>query len=142
MIADMPFEVFTHQQRSLPVASVRALYAEQGWWPERSDDDIVAVLDSGGPAVGGWIGDRLVAFARAVEDGCFRAYIEDVVVAQSQQGKGYGVAVVDRLHRELAGVDIVSLFCSDELTGFYERAGYRFTRQRVGHRQADEESAE
>lgn len=43
---------------------------------------------------------------------------------------------MDQLHRELAGVRVVSLFCAAEFTAFYEAAGYRFTEQRVGHHQS------
>lgn len=41
------------------------------------------------------------------------------------------------LHTELVGIDIVSLFCHEELVGYYEQAGYRFTRQRIGHELAE-----
>lgn len=128
----MDYEVAPHGEREIPSAAVRSLYQQQGWWPERSEGDVAAVI-AGGPAVGAWDGDQLVGFARAVSDGRFRAYVEDVVVDTVHRGSGCGTALMAALHHELAGVDVVSLFCHEELVGYYEQAGYRFTRQRTGH---------
>lgn len=131
----MDYEIVPHGRREIPPAAVWLLYQEEGWWQERSEDDLAAVIASG-PAVGAWKGERLVGFARAVSDGRFRAYVEDVVVDAAHRGSGCGAALVEGLHAELSGIDIVSLFCHEDLVGFYERAGYRFTRQRVAHRVA------
>lgn len=135
----MGFEVIPHRLRAIPAAAIRSLYAVEGWWPERTESAIDKVL-AAGPAVGGWDGDQLVGFARAVSDGEFRAYVEDVVVAPSHRGSGGGAALMTALQAELAGIDVVSLFCQAELTDFYQRAGYRFTRQQVGHRPDDQHS--
>ncbi|SDT25933.1 GNAT family N-acetyltransferase [Microlunatus soli] len=137
-IEGMGFEVIPHRLRAIEPAAIRRLYEAEGWWPERSESAIGRVL-ANGPAVGGWDGDQLVGFARAVSDGEFRAYVEDVVVAPSHRGAGVGAALMDGLQAELAGIDVVSLFCHGELPAFYERFGYRFTRQRVGHRPDDQQ---
>jgi ribosomal protein S18 acetylase RimI-like enzyme len=129
----MDYQIATHREREIPPAAVRALYRQEGWWPERSEDDLAAVIGIG-PAVGAWQDDRLVGFARAVSDGHFRAYVEDVVVDKSCRGSGCGAALIDALHVELAGIDVVSLFCHEDLAGFYRRVGYRFTSQRIAHR--------
>jgi ribosomal protein S18 acetylase RimI-like enzyme len=52
-----------------------------------------------GPAVGAWAGDRLVGFVRAVTDGAFRAYVEDVIVAPDARGAGIGRSLIDHLLR-------------------------------------------
>lgn len=129
----MTFDVVPHHTRPIPAAGVRALYQQADWWPERSEDAIAEVI-ANGPAVGAWDGDRLVGFARAVTDGRFRAYIEDVVVDASHRRSGCGTALLAALQSELAGIDVVSLFCHRDHADFYERAGFNFTRQRIGHR--------
>lgn len=126
-----------HDRPITPV-SVIALYSDAGWWPERTPSQ-VALLLAAGPTVGAWSSDdRLVGFARAVTDGVCRAYVEDVVVASALRGSGVGRrlmdALVDRLDLILSPGAVVSLFCGPDLVPFYEKGGFAFTSQQVGHR--------
>lgn len=122
--------------RPISPESVLALYAAEGWWPERTPEQVARLLDAG-PSVGAWDGERLVGFARAVTDGVCRAYIEDVVVARDMRGGSLGrrlmEALRERLGATLAPGAVVSLFCGPDLVPFYEWNGFTFTSQRVGH---------
>ena len=108
------------------------LYTAVGWWPERTTEGVAAVLHRA-PAVGAWQGGLLIGFARAVTDGRFRAYIEDVVVHPAHQRRGVGTALLDRLLQELRHIDLITLFAADEVAGMYERVGFKRTRQVVMH---------
>lgn len=125
-------QVLPARERAIPPGAVLRLYREQGWWPERTTDQVARVL-AGAPAVGAWAGGEFVGFARAVTDGTFRAYLEDVIVAERHRRRGIGRALVDALRDELAGVARVSLFCPPALVSFYEAAGYQPTAQVVLH---------
>ncbi|MEV0647708.1 GNAT family N-acetyltransferase [Phytomonospora sp. NPDC050363] len=128
--------VLTAAERPIPPEGVLALYAEAGWWPERTAAHVEKIL-SAGPAVGAWDAEGVLAgFARAVSDGVCRAYVEDVVVAVSVRGQGIGRRLMDALGAELAGIDVVSLFCGDDLVPFYEASGFTFTGQRIAHKAA------
>ena len=131
--ADGAVEIASHLERVIPARSVRQLYDHAGWWPRRGEGAIAAVLDAG-PAVGAWEGERLVGFARAVADGPFRAYIEDVIVEGRYRGRGVGNRLVARLLRELGPIETVSLFCDPALVPWYEGHGFRPTSQIVMHR--------
>jgi GNAT superfamily N-acetyltransferase len=113
-----------HARRPTAAESVRALYDEAGWWPERRLEDIAAVL-AGGPAVGAWDGDGLVGFARAVDDGRFRAYVEDVVVQRAYRRDSVASRLLGLLLTELTHVETISLFCDPALAGLYEPFGFR-----------------
>lgn len=127
-------QVLPATARPIPSDGVLALYAEAGWWPERTVAHVRKIL-AAGPAVGAWNADgELVGFARAVTDGVCRAYVEDVVVTGSLRGQGIGRRLMDALGTELAGIDVVSLFCGPELVPFYEDTGFDFTGQRIAHR--------
>ncbi len=127
------FAIAFHQQHPIRAQAVRALYANAGWWPERQEQEITQVLDSG-PAVGAWDGELLVGFARAVSDHHFRAYIEDVIIHSDYRSLGVGRLLLTKLMEALEHVDIVSLFCEPELIPFYEQNGFKFiSSQRVMH---------
>jgi len=125
--------VIPHRERPVPPDRLRRLYDHLGWWPERSEAAIAAML-SGTIAVGAWHEDELVGFARAVTDGLFRAYLEDVAVHADHRRQGIGSRLVARLLRELGDVDLTSLFCQPDLVAVYEPLGFRPTRQVVLHR--------
>ncbi len=112
-----------HTTRAIAPAQLRALYDSVGWWRERLVEEFAPLL-TGGPAVGAWHDDHLVGFARAVSDGRFRAYVEDVVVRSEYRRSGIATRVLDLLLAELRAIDVVSLFCSDEHVPVYERSGF------------------
>jgi ribosomal protein S18 acetylase RimI-like enzyme len=126
-------EVKSHAERPIDPTDVIGLYAAEGWWPERSRPELAAVLENG-PAVGAWITGRLVGFGRAVTDGAFRAYVEDVVVAEDVRGAGIGRLLLDYLLEQLPPAALTSLFCSVSLTELYAGSGFHRTNQVVMHR--------
>lgn len=125
--------ILSADERPIPGAAVRRLYDNENWWPDRSAADIEAVTRAF-PAVGAWRADRLVGFARALTDGRFHAYAEDVVVDPDERGRGTGRALVDRLTELLHPVPLLTLFCGPELVAFYEAAGFRSTSQVILHK--------
>lgn len=115
--------------RPIPPVALQALYVQTGWAANRSTADIEKMLSGTIVALGAWQGDQLVGFARAVTDDRFRAYIEDVVIAEELRGHGLGAAMMAVLMERLAHVEEVILSCEDHLIPFYERFGF----QRVTH---------
>lgn len=126
-------DVLTFAERAIPADDVLRLYRAEQWWPDRTATDLTSVLATS-PAVGAWRGGRLVGFVRAITDGHFHAYIEDVVVDPAERGNGVGTALVRRIEALLEEtVPMVTLFCSAGLAPFYESVGYKSTRQVILH---------
>ncbi|MFD1738863.1 GNAT family N-acetyltransferase [Bacillus salitolerans] len=110
------------------------LYNDVGWWEERQEQDIEDMLNKV-QSVGAWQDDTLIGFARAVTDGKFRAYIEDVVIHSSYRKEGIGEKLVSKLLDELSHIDIISLFCEEYLIPFYEINSFKYSKtQLVMHR--------
>ena len=125
--------IVPHGQREIPAEGVLELYQAAGWWPERTAEQVRAVLRAS-PAVGAWHGQDLIGFARAVTDGILRAYVEDVVVSPDWRGLGAGRALLAGLMDQLGRVPVVTLFCSPDLVHYYEASSFRRTHQVVMHR--------
>ncbi|GIN86228.1 hypothetical protein J6TS2_26140 [Heyndrickxia sporothermodurans] len=76
-------------------------------------------------SVGAWKNGTLIGFARAISDGKFRAYIEDVVIHKDFQNLGIGTKLISKLLERLAHIDVISLFCEEELIPFYENNNFK-----------------
>jgi predicted GNAT family acetyltransferase len=128
------FQIAFHTERPIDAHAVRALYDLASWWPNRQPAAIADMLDHA-IAIGVWDDDRLIAFARAVADGHFRAYIEDVVVHPAYRRQRVAVQMLGQLLGALAHIETISLFCTPDLVGLYERLGFKAHRsQCVMHR--------
>ncbi|KGX88293.1 GNAT family N-acetyltransferase [Pontibacillus marinus] len=117
-------EINSYGERVIPAKSVIRLYQNVGWWEDMKESEIEDILERT-ISVGAWIDDELVGFARAVSDGKFRAYVEDVVVHHQYRRKEIGTHIIERLLHELEHIDIISLFCDETLIPFYEIEGFR-----------------
>jgi predicted GNAT family N-acyltransferase len=111
--------------RPIPPSALQALYQQTGWAANRSIEDIEKMLAGTKVTLGVWQGDQLVGFARAVTDDRFRAFIEDVVIAEHLRGHGLGAEMMAALMERLAHIEEIILSCQDHLIPFYERFGFR-----------------
>jgi GNAT superfamily N-acetyltransferase len=109
----------------LDVDQLRRLYEQAPWARGRSKDGIVRMLANTDYYFTGWDGPRLVAFARVLTDGIYRATLWDVVVDAAYQGRGVGEGLMSVIlaHPVLSGVEKFWLNTRDKQT-FYERFGF------------------
>jgi N-acetylglutamate synthase-like GNAT family acetyltransferase len=127
-----------HTERPIDPAQVQRLYHTVDWGHNRDEDGIEKTIEAG-VAVGAWDGERLVGFVRALTDGLYRAYIEDVIVDPEYRGHQIGERMVAVMVDTLSDVEIVSLFCLPERVAFYGRNGFSASeRQVMMHRRAND----
>jgi hypothetical protein len=71
--------------------------------------------------------DRLVAFARVLTDGIFKAIVFDVIVAVSHRGEGLGAGLMNAIidHPAIHAVRHLELYCLPDMVPFYEK--WRFS---------------
>jgi ribosomal protein S18 acetylase RimI-like enzyme len=117
----------THQLSPAQVDQLLSFYDDVWWAKGRTREGVEKMLRGCLPfafiqASGDTTG-RLVAFARVVGDGIYKATIFDVIVAPDQRGTGLGQYVMDAVmeHPQVASVRHVELQCKPELDEFYRR---------------------
>jgi ribosomal protein S18 acetylase RimI-like enzyme len=120
----MIIEVLTSIEKPIKANEVIELYKDAGWWNERTEQDMEKML-SQTLAVGAWENNKLIGFARAITDGVFRAYIEDVVIHSSFNRNGIGTMLIAKLIEELSNIDVISLFCEEDLIAFYNKNEFK-----------------
>lgn len=130
----MDVKIKSFNEKNIKATDLMKLYSNADWWEERSEEEIDNMLSSV-ISVGAWKDDVLVGFSRAVTDGKFRAYIEDVVVHKEFQHSGIGFKLVSNLLDKLSHIDVISLFCEEELIPFYAKNKFKYSKsQFVMHR--------
>ena len=69
---------------------------------------------------------RLVAFARVLTDGVFKAFIFDVIVAADVRNEGLGRRLIEAIADcpDLKDVRHFELHCLPELVPFYQKMGF------------------
>ena len=123
----MNIVILSNTDKKIKANDLIKLYQYVGWWEERKQQDIEDMLLKV-KSVGAWKDDTLIGFARAVSEGKFRAYIEDVVIHNSYREEGIGTKMVSKLLDELSHIDVISLFCEEKLLPFYEKNGFKYSK--------------
>ncbi len=108
-------------ERPICAEHLLPLYFQTDWADQRTCEDVEQMLTSTQVLLGAWNGDRLVAFARAVIDGRYRALIDDVIVG----GKELGKRIMHALSERLLEVEEVFLRCDEDHVSYYQKIGYR-----------------
>lgn len=121
-------------------AELHALFAEYGWWDDRTIDGVEAALEATPLALGIRADRELVAAARILTDYVYYARVYDVIVAAERRGDGVGTALLEAVvtHPELAAVNPV-LLCREGLVPFYESVGFEPYPETVAHPAGDDE---
>ena len=120
--------------RALDEAQTRRLhelYRGEWWTSTRELADVRAMLASTDVVVGLCDDDdgasgALVAFARALTDGVYKALVFDVIVDPARRGEGLGARVMAELLAvpEVARAAHKELYCLPDMGPFYERLGF------------------
>ena len=116
------------------VRELHRLYRSEWWSEDRRLSDVRKML-AGSDRIYAYVepdSERLVAFARVLTDGVYKAFILDVIVAASHRSTGLGRVLMQAILDDdsLRRVEDFELYCRPELAPFYQRFGF--------HRDLDE----
>ena len=104
---------------------LQLLFQQTTWASKRSPLDIQQMLDNSQLTLGVWQDDELIGFARVITDHIYRAWIEDVVVAESYRQRGIRAQMIAKLLKRLEHIEDVTLSCDSQLVPFYEKQGFK-----------------
>lgn len=71
-----------------------------------------------------WDGERLVGIARTLTDFGHAAYLADLAVDASYQGRGIGAELIRRTEAQLEEPAYLALLAAPQADGFYPKVGY------------------
>jgi GNAT superfamily N-acetyltransferase len=118
-------------KRSLTSSQIDQLVAlfQTEWWTKgRTRADTETALQIGGPmfAFVDPESDDLVAFARTMTDGVYKAMIFDIIVKATWRGTGLGALLMDTVLNDPALVNVKhrELYCLEDMVPFYEKWGF------------------
>ena len=118
--------LFEVNPKSLPKADqVFSLMEKAGisfpeWTPER----ITRALENSSVVICVWDGEALVGFARAISDGAWSAYLNQIAVLPQFQKQGIGKQMLSLLIENLGEEVSLVAHSADSATGFYLAAGF------------------
>ena len=121
-------------------AELHALFAEYGWWDDRTVSGVRDALAETPLALGLQEDGELVAAARVLTDFVYYARVYDVIVAEEYRTEGVGAELLETVveHPDLSAVNPV-LLCREGLVPFYESAGFEPYPETVAHPEGEDE---
>jgi len=115
--------------KSIESEKIINLYKDAGWWTDEDNKNYYKIKDlvSGSYAfIGAFMKDNLIGMCRIISDGCFDAYIQDLIVKKEFQKKGIGLKIlkfaVDYLiEKEISRIVLIG---KPNTYKFYKKAGF------------------
>jgi len=109
------------------ISQLHKLYKEEWWTKSRTVEETKKVVDNSQIMIA-LVDEKdvLVGFVRVLTDYTFKAIIFDLIVCESQRGKGLGKELLSlvQTHKDLQDVKHFELYCLDEMVEFYEGFGF------------------
>ncbi|NJL49741.1 MAG: GNAT family N-acetyltransferase, partial [Leptolyngbyaceae cyanobacterium SM2_5_2] len=111
------------------VEQLLQLYKQTWWAKDRELADVQRMLSQSDLLFGLCDEDtqNLVAFARVLTDGVYRAIVFDVIVSENHRGQGLGLRLMQQVvsHPVLSQVECIQLFCLPDMLPFYKNMTLR-----------------
>jgi len=123
-------EEFNEQQ----VAQIHTLMINERGCSDRSIDEVRSVIAGSNVTLAALDeNQRIVAFARALTDGVFKAVLFDVIVKTDLRGTQLGQKLINQIirHPSLQHVKSLELYCPDRISGFYTKLGFEISESKL-----------
>jgi predicted GNAT family N-acyltransferase len=115
-----------HQLNEIQIKELHELYKNEWWCKDRTLEDTATCVQNSSLIFAFIESEQLVAFARVLTDGVFKAFLFDVIIAPQKRGQGLGTAMLHAIqnHALISKVKNLELYCVPELIPYYENLGF------------------
>jgi aralkylamine N-acetyltransferase len=111
------------------IERIIALYRQAGWWKNSSDNPelVTRIIHGSHCFMVVSTKDGIIGMGRAISDGASDAYIQDVMVDKSFQGRKIGSGIIRKLVEQLQtdGLKWIGLIAENNSQQFYENLGFK-----------------
>lgn len=111
------------------IERIIALYRQAGWWKNSSDNPelVTRIIHGSHCFMVVSIEEGIIGMGRAISDGASDAYIQDVMVDKSFQGRKIGSSIIRKLVEQLQtdGLKWIGLIAENDSQRFYENLGFK-----------------
>ena len=105
---------------------VLALYDDAGWTSYTDEPELLMKAIENSLRVWTlWEGEKLIGLARTVGDGATICYLQDILLLEAYQGRGYGSDLLKEIMKENQHIRQFVLLTDDteKTKGFYKKLG-------------------
>lgn len=114
--------------KDIDLAQIKILYEDVKWTAYTEDETILqSIIPNSLQVLSAWDKEELVGLVRAVGDGVYILYIQDLLVKESYQGKGIGSELLQRMLKDNKSIRQKVLMTSfeEKTIKFYEKNGLK-----------------
>jgi predicted GNAT family N-acyltransferase len=115
-----------HQLTDPQIAQLHQLYQNEWWSANRTYAETATCAKNSSLIFAFVENEQLLAFARVLTDGVFKAFLFDVIIAPENRNHGLGRELLNAIksHPRIRPVKHLELYCVAELIPYYQRYGF------------------
>lgn len=102
------------------------LFSSVNWNSANNPEKLLAAFSNSTNVISAWEGKKLIGIIRSMDDGCWSANIDCLVVHKCYQKKGIATMLLSELLKVLKDLDYINVCPDDkELEAFYKKFGFK-----------------
>lgn len=106
---------------------LQELFSSVNWKSAGNPEKLINAFKNSSNVISAWEEDSLIGIIRSMDDGCWSANIDCLVVHKNFQKKGIATKLLSELLEDLKNVEYINV-CPDDksMNDFYSKFGFNF----------------
>lgn len=112
--------------KAFKAQDLKELFASVNWKSAGNPQKLVLAFENSSHVISLWDGETLAGIIRSMDDGCWSANIDCLVVHKNYQNQGLAKLLLGELLKDLQGIQYINV-CPDDksMMPFYESFGFK-----------------
>ena len=107
-------------------SDLQELFSSVGWASSANPQKLVRAFQGSSNVVSAWEGQKLVGLIRSMDDSCWSANIDCLLVHKEFQGRGVAKKLMEELLEDLKNIEYINVCPDDkEMENFYFDFGFK-----------------